>query len=237
MTPLILFPGKLTTEAKGVRGDSFSTARLYSQAIAHAGGVALQVPPVAQSVESAIELVSRFDGVIIQGGGDIDPSLYGQTQLSNKIYGISAEHDALEMAIVRAAVEHDKPVLAICRGMQILNVALGGTLHQDLGEVLDDGEAHWNTYHDIVLTANSRVARAMKTTLPKRSHSFHHQALDKVARDLIVTGRAEDNTIEAVEHKSAHWIVGVQWHPEDDALNEVDQQNLFEGFIEAARSN
>ena len=236
MTPLILLPGKLTTDAIGVRGDSFSTGRLYSQAIAHAGGVALQVPPVAQSVESAIELVSRFDGVIIQGGGDIDPSLYGQKQISSKIYGISAEHDALEMAIVRAAVDQNKPVLAICRGMQILNVALSGTLHQDLGEVLEDGEAHWNTFHEIVLTADSRVARAMKTTSPKRSHSFHHQALDKVAQDLIVTGRAADNTVEVVEHKSAHWIVGVQWHPEDDAKTEPDQQNLFDGFIDAIRN-
>jgi putative glutamine amidotransferase len=236
MTPLILLPGKLTTDAKGVRGDSFSTGRLYSQAIAHAGGVALQVPPVAQSVESAIELVSRFDGVIIQGGGDIDPSLYGQKQISSKIYGISAEHDALELAIVRAAVDQNKPVLAICRGMQILNVALGGTLHQDLGEVLEDGEAHWNTYHEIVLTADSRVARAMKTTSPKRSHSFHHQALDRVAKDLIVTGRATDNTVEAVEHASAKWIVGVQWHPEDDAKTEPDQQNLFDGFIDAIRN-
>ncbi|MCX6535858.1 MAG: gamma-glutamyl-gamma-aminobutyrate hydrolase family protein [Actinobacteria bacterium] len=236
MTPLILLPGKLTTDANGVRGDSFSTGRLYSQAIAQAGGVALQVPPVAQSVEAAVELVSRFDGVIIQGGGDIDPSLYGQTQISSKIYGISAEHDALEMAIVRAAIEQNKPVLAICRGMQILNVALGGTLHQDLGEVLEDGEAHWNTYHEIVLTADSRVARAMKTTSPKRSHSFHHQALDKVAHDLIVTGRAEDNTVEAVEHASAKWIVGVQWHPEDDAKTEPDQQKLFDGFIDAVRS-
>ena len=236
MTPLILLPGKLTSDAKGVRGDSFSTGRLYSQAIAHAGGVALQVPPVAQSVESAIELVSRFDGVIIQGGGDIDPSLYGQKQISSKIYGISAEHDALELAIVRAAVDQNKPVLAICRGMQILNVALSGTLHQDLGEVLEDGEAHWNTYHEIVLTADSRVARAMKTTSPKKSHSFHHQALDMVAKDLIVTGRATDNTVEAVEHASAKWIVGVQWHPEDDAKTEPDQQNLFDGFIDAIRN-
>ena len=236
MTPLILLPGKLTTDANGVRGDSFSTGRLYSQAIAHAGGVALQVPPVAQSVESAIELVSRFDGVIIQGGGDIDPSLYGQKQISSKIYGISAEHDALELAIVRAAVNQNKPVLAICRGMQILNVALSGTLHQDLGEVLEDGEAHWNTYHEIVLTADSRVARAMKTTSPKKSHSFHHQALDMVAKDLIVTGRATDNTVEAVEHASAKWIVAVQWHPEDDAKTEPDQQNLFDGFIDAIRN-
>ena len=236
MTPLILLPGKLTTEAIGVRGDSFSTGRLYSHAIAQAGGVTVQVPPIAKSIQSASELVSRFDGVIIQGGGDIDPSLYGQAKTSNKIYGICPEHDSLEIAIVREAIDQNKPVLAICRGMQILNVALGGTLHQDLGEVLEDGEAHWNTYHEIVLTSGSRVARAMKTISPRQSHSFHHQALDKVANDLVVTGCAEDNTVEAVEHKSAHWIVGVQWHPEDDAKIEPDQQNLFDGFIEAIRN-
>lgn len=235
MTPLILLPGKLTTDARGVRGDSFSTGRRYSQAVDRCGGVVLQVPPLDQSVESAGELVSRFDGVLIQGGGDIDPTLYGQTQISDKIYGINAEHDALEMAIVLAAVSQDKPILAICRGMQILNVALGGTLHQDLGKVIEDGEAHWNTYHAIMLSADSRVARAMNTTSPNRSHSYHHQSLDMVANDLMVTGRSADGIIEAVEHKSAHWIVGVQWHPEDDADTEPDQQNLFAGFVKACQ--
>ncbi len=236
MTPIILLPGKLTTESKGVRGDSYSTGRLYSDAIARAGGVALQVPPVAQSINTASDLVARGDGVLIQGGGDIDPKLYGEKQHSDKIYGIVKQHDELEIAIVHAAIQQNKPVLAICRGMQILNVALGGTLYQDLGEVLADGEAHWNTYHEILLTANSRVAIAMSTTSPNRSHSFHHQALNKIADDLAVTGRALDGTVEAVEHKSAKWIVGVQWHPEDDAAIEPEQQNLFAAFVKAAKN-
>lgn len=236
MTPIILLPGKLTTESKGIRGDSYSTGRLYSNAIANAGGVALQVPPVAQSIQSASDLVARSDGVLIQGGGDIDPKLYGQKQQSDKIYGIVNEHDKLEIAIVHAAIQQNKPVLAICRGMQILNVALGGTLYQDLGEVLANREAHWNTYHEIALTANSRVALAMRTTSPSRSHSFHHQALNEIAKDLAVTGLAPDGTIEAVEHKSTKWIVGVQWHPEDDAATEPQQQNLFAAFVDACRN-
>jgi putative glutamine amidotransferase len=174
--------------------------------------------------------------VLIQGGGDIDPKLYGEKQQSTKIYGIVKQHDELEIAIVHAAIQQNKPVLAICRGMQILNVALGGTLYQDLGEVLADGEAHWNTYHEILLTANSRVALAMSTISPNRSHSFHHQALNKIADDLAVTGRALDGTVEAVEHKSAKWIVGVQWHPEDDAATELEQQNLFAAFVEACQN-
>ena len=191
---------------------------------------------MAQSINSANDLVARCDGVLIQGGGDIDPKLYGEKQHSDKIYGIVKQHDELEIAIVHAAIQQNKPVLAICRGMQILNVALGGTLYQDLGEVLADGEAHWNTYHEILLTANSRVALAMSTTSPNRSHSFHHQALNKIADDLVVTGRALDGTVEAVEHKSAKWIVGVQWHPEDDAATELEQQNLFVSFVKAAKN-
>ncbi|MFM9121529.1 MAG: gamma-glutamyl-gamma-aminobutyrate hydrolase family protein, partial [Actinomycetota bacterium] len=175
MTPIILLPGRSTTQAVGVRGDSFSTGRLYSEAVARAGGLVLQVPPLELSVESAEEIVSRFDGVILQGGGDIDPMRYGQQSNNEKNYGISKMHDDLEIAIVRAAVKLDKPMLAICRGFQVLNVALGGTLHQDLGAVLADSESHWDTYHEINLEPGSKIAKAMKTTSPKKSHSYHHQ--------------------------------------------------------------
>jgi putative glutamine amidotransferase len=233
MTPIILLPGKLTTNSQGVRGDSFSTGRRYSEAVARAGGVVVQAQPIEQTIAAANELVARVDGVILQGGGDIDPNRYGQQPRSNSIYGISAEHDDLEIAVIRAAVEQDKPVLAICRGLQILNVALGGTLHQHLADVLEDGESHWDKYHEIELESTSKVAKAMKTNSPKRAHSFHHQAIDKLASGLVVTGRAPDQTIEAVEHESKKWIVGVQWHPEDDADTEPDQQNLFNAFINA----
>ena len=235
MIPVILLPGKLTTNSQGVRGDSFSTGRRYSEAVARAGGVVVQAQPIAQTTAAAHELVARFDGVIIQGGGDIDPNRYGQKPRSNAIYGISLEHDELEIAVIRAAIELDKPVLAICRGIQILNVALGGTLHQHLADVLADGESHWNKHHEINLEPNSRVANAMKTVAPKQSHSFHHQAIDKLAPGLVVTGRAPDQTIEAVELNAKKWIVGVQWHPEDDADTEPDQQNLFNGFVWAIK--
>ena len=235
MTPVILLPGKLTTNSQGVRGDSFSTGRRYSEAVARAGGVVVQAQPIAQTTAAAHELVARFDGVIIQGGGDIDPNRYGQKPRSTAIYGISLEHDELEIAVIRAAIELDKPVLAICRGIQILNVALGGTLHQHLADVLTDGESHWDKYHEINLEPNSRVAKAMKTVAPKQSHSFHHQAIDKLAPGLVVTGRAPDQTIEAVELNAKKWIVGVQWHPEDDAETETDQQNLFNEFVNTTK--
>jgi putative glutamine amidotransferase len=231
VTPRILLPGKLTSGATGVRGDSYSNGLRYAEAIARARGVVLTVPPIAQSLLDVESLVAAVDGVLIQGGGDIDPAHYGEKKPSDTVYGIVAAHDEFELAVVREAVRQDKPLLAICRGIQLLNVALGGTLHQDLGDVLSDRESHWDTYHPVTLTAGSRLALAMDTTSPQRCHSYHHQALRDVATELIVVARAPDNTIEAVEHRDAQWIVGVQWHPEDDALATADQQKLFDGFV------
>jgi putative glutamine amidotransferase len=119
--------------------------------------------------------------------------------------------------------------------LQVLNVALGGTLHQDVGDILADRESHWNTYHPISLDAQSRIARAMKTESPARSHSFHHQALNTIATGLHVVGCAPDGIIEAVEHVSCRWIVGVQWHPEDDAASDGEQQGLFDAFVAECR--
>jgi putative glutamine amidotransferase len=231
VNPRILLPGKLTSGAAGVRGDSYSNGLRYAQAIARAGGVVLTIPPLAESLEHVAELVTDCDGVLIQGGGDIDPRRYGESQRSDKVYGIVSAHDDLEIAIVLEAVRQDKPLLAICRGIQILNVALGGTLHQDLGDVLADRESHWDTYHPISLVPNSRIAVAMGAKSPQRSHSYHHQALKTVAPDLQIVGQAPDGVIEAVEHRSSRWIVGVQWHPEDDAAGTSEQQSLFDQFV------
>ena len=130
MTPFVLFPGRLSPEAKGVREAAIASGRRYSEGIARAGGVALTVPPLESTLSHIDSLVERADAVLLHGGGDLDPTLYGQTQSSDAIYGIVAEHDAVELAIVRAAIAMDKPVLAICRGIQVLNVALDATTTQ-----------------------------------------------------------------------------------------------------------
>lgn len=231
MVVRVLLPGRLTTNATGVRGDSYSNGLTYARAIARSGGVVATVAPLAEHVAHIADLVADVDGVLLQGGGDIDPARYGEARRSDTVYGIVAAHDDFEIAVVHEAVRQDKPLLAICRGHQVLNVALGGTLHLDLGDVLDDRESHWDTYHEISLVDGSRIAAAMRTTSPRRSHSFHHQALRVVADDLIVTGTATDGVIEAVEHRTARWIVGVQWHPEDDARDTEHQQWLFDAFI------
>lgn len=236
VAPRILLPGKLTSGATGVRGDSYSNGLKYAQTIARAGGVAMTVPPLDEFVQHVADLVGAADGVLIQGGGDIAPERYGESRRSDTVYGIVHEHDEFEIAIAREAVKQNKPLLAICRGLQVLNVALGGTLHQDLGDVLSDRESHWDTYHPIAITGGSRLATALGTLTPERSHSYHHQALKEVASDLVVVARAPDNVIEAVEHRSCKFIVGVQWHPEDDAETTDCQQQLFVNFVSKCNS-
>ena len=231
MAPRILLPGKLTTNATGVRGDSYSNGLKYAEAVARAGGMVMTVAPLVEHVDKAVDLVAAVDGVLIQGGGDIDPTHYGESRRSDTVYGIVEAHDDFEFAVVREAIRQDKPLLAICRGVQVLNVALGGTLYQDLGDVLSDRESHWNTYHPISLLSGSRVARAMQTECPQQSHSYHHQALKEIAPSLVVTGRAPDGVIEAVEHESCRFAVGVQWHPEDNAAESTSQQSLFDAFV------
>jgi putative glutamine amidotransferase len=162
----------------------------------------------------------------MHGGGDIDPRHYGQEATAEQLYGIVEEHDEVELAVVRAAVELDKPVLAICRGMQVLNVALGGTLVQHIGS-----EAHWFAHTQVTLTEGSRVAKAMGTTTPTACHCVHHQALDALAPGLTVTGSTADGIVHAAELDAARWVVATQWHPEDDAHDDAQQQALFDALV------
>lgn len=235
MTPFVLLPGRLSPEAKGVREAAIASGRRYSEAIARAGGIALTVPPLESTLAHIESLVERADAVLLHGGGDLDPTLYNQQKSTDTIYGIVAEHDAVELAIVRAAIAIDKPVLAICRGIQVLNVALGGTLHQNLADAIAESDSHWDTYHPVEVEEGSRIARAMGTTRPTGGHSYHHQSIDRVATDLEIVAHSNDGVTEAVEHRTATWIVGVQWHPEDDAATDAQQQGLFDALITAAR--
>ena len=236
-TPLIAVPGRLSPDATNVRGEAFAAGQGYLRGIGWAGGQGVILPPIVDDLESTdgcerlLETLSRFDGIVLHGGGDIDPALYGESPSAEALYGIVPEHDAYEMAVLRAALQLDMPVLAICRGLQILNVALGGTLRQDIGT-----EAHWHTFHTVGLTAGSRLAQAMDTTRPTACHSVHHQSLKVVAPGLQIVGHADDGLIEAVEYDAGTWVVGVQWHPEDNAADDPVQQRLFDALITQAQS-
>ncbi|MEP7113670.1 MAG: gamma-glutamyl-gamma-aminobutyrate hydrolase family protein [Ilumatobacteraceae bacterium] len=229
MNPLVVIVGRQAGDAKGVRGAPFAAGQTYFSAVERAGGIPLMLPPIRGLVDDIPSLLRRVDAVVFHGGGDIDPRRYGQEPTEESLYGIVPEHDAMELAMVTAAIEADKPVLAICRGLQVLNVALGGTLVQDIGT-----EDHWLRFTAVELEAGSRIAKAMGAEAPQRCHCVHHQALDRLGEGLRVVDRRAGGIIHAVELDSARWIVGIQWHPEDSAANDPEQQGLFDELVRQA---
>jgi putative glutamine amidotransferase len=224
--PLVVIVGRNSGESKGVRGVPFAAAQTYFRAVQRAGGIPLMVPPIADLAADLPSLLGRVDAVVFHGGGDIDPRRYGQDASEESLYGIVADHDEVELAMMRAAIEADKPVLAICRGLQVLNVGLGGTLFQDIGT-----EDHWMRFNPVELDPGSLVAKAMGTDHPQRCHCVHHQALDRLGDGLRVVGRDAGGWVHAVELEGASWIVGTQWHPEDSAADDPEQQSLFDDLL------
>ncbi|MGB8858402.1 MAG: gamma-glutamyl-gamma-aminobutyrate hydrolase family protein, partial [Ilumatobacteraceae bacterium] len=228
MNPLVLIVGRLATEAKGVRGEPFAAGRRYFEAVARADGMPLMLPPIPSLIADIPDLLRQVDAVVLHGGGDVDPRHYGQEATAEQLYGIVAEHDDVELAVVRAALELEVPMLAICRGMQVLNVAMGGTLQQDIGT-----EAHWFAHHEVVLEPGSRMAKAIGSDVVLAGHCVHHQALDRVADGLVVVGNSADGIVHAVELDGDAWVVATQWHPEDTAATDAQQQALFTALVDA----
>lgn len=228
MAPLIVIPGRHSLEARGHRTAVISSGRLYADAVERAGAMAVVMPPTP-SVETITNTIDRCDGMVLLGGGDVCPTSYGQTERT-RLYGVDKSIDEFEMVAIRHAITRDIPILAICRGHQMLNVALGGTLIQHL----DTTDEHRDVMHAVQLVPGSLPALAMSSHSPL-VHSFHHQAIDQVAADLTVVGTFHDGTIEAVQHSSASWVVGVQWHPEDTAHEDAPNQGLFNELVKQAQ--
>lgn len=193
----------------------------YIEAVQRAGGLALMLPPDPHSVDDPEETLDAIDGLLLAGGADIDPAAYGQ-QATPETVGTVPRRDAVEIALVRAAIERDMPVLGICRGMQLINVALGGTLHQHLPQRFGHDE-HLRSFgsfdgsdHDVELVTGSLAARAAGE-LVHVTKSHHHQGVDRVGEDLLVSGVAlVDGLTEAIELPDRRFVLGVQWHPEAD---------------------
>ncbi|MBI3648699.1 MAG: GrpB family protein [Actinobacteria bacterium] len=190
------------------------------------------------------ELLSPFDGLVLVGGGDVDPSRYGAEPDAEHNYGIEPDRDELEIGLLRAADRLALPTLCVCRGMQVMNVAFGGTLHQHLpamAGMIEHGVpvADTQTMHDVRVSPGSRLlATAGVETLSCSSH--HHQGVDRVGEGLLATGWSDDGLVEAVERAvddpyAGVWMVGVQWHPEDTAPEDPAQQALFDALTSLAR--
>jgi putative glutamine amidotransferase len=199
----------------------------YVRAVQRAGGRPFLIPP-----DDAIdETVDAVDGLLFSGGSDLDPDTYGQ-EPHPETNGIVRERDEAELALLKEALERDMPVLAVCRGSQVLNVALGGDLHQHLPELV----GHTNHKrvptifgdHDVELVPETRLGRLLGDRAPVKSH--HHQGFDRLGEGLVEAAHADDGTIEALEDPSKRFALGVLWHPEAG-----EDGKLFDALVAEAR--
>jgi putative glutamine amidotransferase len=213
----------------------------YPHAVDLAGGIPILIPMHIE-VDALRSLFDRLDGLVLTGGGDIDPAQYG-AECSLYTADIDAERDRVELQLARWAVEANKPLLTICRGTQVLNVALGGTLIQDIRDEVPNTLRHdppddsWfpRLTHDVDVVGGSKLHSALGQT-KLAVNSLHHQALGKIADALEVVACAPDGIVEGIEHPDCHFIVGVQWHPEVLVDDHPPMLNLFKSLIEAASS-
>lgn len=181
----------------------------------------------------------EFDGVVIAGGGDVDPALYGREVLAEGKVKVDAGRDAIDFPVFAQAWQEGRPVLAICRGLQVVNVARGGTLIQDLASESPSDVPHQRPKqrnrrdHPVILSAGSRLA-GIAGSQRIDVNSRHHQAVDRPAGDLVVTATAPDGVIEALEARDDRWVVAVQWHPEN-LHDDPASKRLFREFVEEVR--
>lgn len=210
--------------------------KVYLDAVTDAGGIAVLLPPQPVSREIARSVISSLDGLIVAGGADVDPARYGQ-EAHPRTGAPRTDRDAWEDALLTEAIAIELPFLGICRGAQVLNVALGGTLAQHLPDVVGTekyqpapavfGEG------EVTVEPGSRLEAVLGGSQTLPVHFYHHQALDRVADGLTVTARTDDGVIEAVELDSVPFGLAVQWHPEENAAD----RRLFAGLVEAARAH
>ncbi|MFF0461722.1 gamma-glutamyl-gamma-aminobutyrate hydrolase family protein [Streptomyces mexicanus] len=234
--PLIAIPARFSATTSALRHAAEVNARALIEAVWRAGGEPATIHPCAPrgtcDAADVAERLARFDAVLLPGGGDIAPHRYGAATAHESVYDVDDEQDAFDLEVARRALVARQPLLAICRGLQVVNTVLGGTLHQDMA---DARRTHRHVLHPVSLTGGSAVARITGKDKVEAS-CYHHQHVDRLGRGLRVTARAADGTVEAVEPtEPAGWLVAVQWHPEDTAHEDPAQQRLFDALVAAAR--
>ena len=234
------YPRLARGRVEGWHTDGIGVPIRYIESLRRAGGIEAIVMSELLTDADVHDVLARVDGVLLLGGGDLEPGTYG-AEAHTTVYGVDDERDAAELALTRAAMERVLPVLAICRGHQVLNVALGGSLEQHIpdregvSEHGKPGVAGGALEHEVDVEPGTRLAAALGTTRATAS-CHHHQAVDEPGTSLRVVARAHDGIIEGTElaDPDGSWVVGVQWHPEDTAATDHAQQGLFDAFVRAA---
>ena len=235
--PLIAIPGRFSASTSALRYEAVVNARALLAAVARAGGEPLTVlprqldaDPLADPAATTRQVRAQLrwaDGVLLPGGGDLDPARYGQSIGSDQVYGVDQVQDAFDLAVARWALDEGIPLLAICRGAQVVNVAQGGTILQHMDS------PHRNRLHDVEIDGG--VAREVFGSRLSVS-CYHHQRIDRLGAGLRVVASAEDGTPEAFDSATCPgWFLGVQWHPEDVAETVGAHQHAFDAHVAAAR--
>jgi putative glutamine amidotransferase len=236
MKPVIGVTSDFHPPGKG-EATYFLRAR-YVDAIRDLGGIPVILPPT-EEVQHPTELLNRVDGLLITGSGpDLDPRLYGQRKTA-KFPIMSPQRARFEISLIRRALEEDHPVLGICGGLQVLNVALGGSLIQDIAAQVPGALLHQQEtsptrfWHPVEIKTGTKLHDILgRRTL--RVNSSHHQAAQHVARDLVVNAVASDGVIEGLESPRSRFVIAVQWHPEFLYLKHPESRRLFRAFLKQA---
>jgi len=227
----------ITTYARNAAG-SYTLPAEYVAAVVRAGGVPVLVPPVGEPALAA-RFLALVDGLVLAGGGDMDPASYDGRH-HETLYGVDIERDRLELALVHELLREPRPTLAVCRGAQVVNVALGGTLVEHLPDEVGDVVRHRApprepVPHAVRVREGTRLAGVLGTTAICPM-SWHHQGIRRAGAGLTPVAHAPDGTIEALELDGQPWLTAVQWHPELTAHEDPAQQRLFDDLVAAARA-
>jgi putative glutamine amidotransferase len=217
--------------------EAFQLNRAYVRSVAAAGALPLLVVP--GTPDDAPLILDHVSGLLLTGGADVDPARFGEAR-HQSVRSVIPERDAFELALVEEALRRDLPLLAICRGIQVLNVAAGGTLVQDIPSQVtgalnhSPGGKRWELAHDVELVPGSRLRTLLGGAARLDVNSRHHQAVREVGRELVVAARSSvDGVIEGLESRTRHFVVGVQWHPEDYVERDSRFAPLFVEWVKA----
>jgi putative glutamine amidotransferase len=239
--PVVGITGRTERSARPPNLPLFATPQPYVQAVGLGGGAPIVVPPHLQEAQLRA-VFEHIDALILSGGGDLLPALFGEED-SGLLWFVDERRDRAELALARWALKEDLPLLAICRGVQVLNVAAGGTLIQDIPTHVPGALTHSTVAgrpvaafaHTVEVAAGSRLAGLVGAG-ELGVNSAHHQAVKAVGGGLVVTARAPDGIIEGLEAPDHPFCVGVQWHPEAMVERHPVMRRLFEGLVEAAQA-
>lgn len=220
------------------RQNVFRLGAAYCRAVEKAGGLPFVIATLRS--KGVVDYLNRISGLLLSGGGDVDPYFFGEEPLPG-CGEITPQRDMLELALIREALRRKMPVLAVCRGMQVLNIACGGDIYQDLAMRQEPCLQHWQKApeqyptHRVDMAPETILARLFEEKKSIRVNSFHHQAVRKTGTGLQVAARSSDGVIEAVEMTDRPFVLGVQWHPELLSTGGMEGgQELFDAFLQAA---